>query len=219
MKFLRSLLLATSYAGLLSFGALEAKADTLTLDSNSSTVLYEGYTGSGTICPTCTAGTQTFDLNTDGVWAGPIGASSWISFNPFTDPNGFYTAPNGQYTYFDYFTAAAGDTGSITVLADDTTSVYLNGIQITPIAPITTMGDCTFGTPNCTQQAMYALPSVDFVNGQNLLSFGVEQLYGGGTGLDFEATVNTATPEPSSVFMLGAGLLSAAGMVRRRIKA
>jgi len=211
MNVIRSLIRASCYAFVLSCCALVANGATITLDSNSSTVFYGTY-------PT---GAATYNIGTGGgVWAGPIGTSSWVSFNPNTYPGGGVTPPNGTYNYYDAFTAAAGDIGSITVLADDTTSVYLNGFLIAPSAPIISdpAVPCTIGTPNCATYATYVLPQSDFLNGTNVLSFGVQQAFGAATGLDFEATIGP-TPEPSSILMLGTGLLSAAGMVRRRIKA
>lgn len=165
-------------------------------------------------------GLSTYNIGTGGVWSNPLGNSSWVSFNPNTAPGGSVVAPNGDYLYYTTFSdsTASTSTGSITVMADDTTSVFLNGTLITPAAPATTTGTCTKGQPNCITPATYTLTG--FVNGTNVLSFVVHQDFGFATGLDFIGSVNTLpTPEPSSLMLLGSGLLGGAGTLLRRKRA
>jgi PEP-CTERM motif len=224
-----------SLAAVLSLAA-SASATTILLDSNSSTVQFTGYTGPGTIPSGFEDIPNTFNLCTNdcGGWASAIGTSDWVSFNPYTAPNSDapgtyypYSAPNGTYDYSDTFQASSSSSGTISVLADDTISIYLNGNLIVAAAGAT-QSICAASTPNCTTVATYTLPTADFADGTNVLSFDVQQLFGGATGLDFEGTLSTSgdinnppapspTPEPSSIFMLGTGLLAAAGTVRRRL--
>ncbi|MGD0796426.1 MAG: hypothetical protein ABR910_01775 [Acidobacteriaceae bacterium] len=230
---IRTICSAFSLAAVLSLAA-SASATTILLDSNSSTVQFSGYTGSGTIPSNEESIPNTYNLctnNCGGGWANAIGTSDWVSFNPYTGPNSIapgtsfpYPAPNGTYVYTDTFLGASTDSGTISVLADDTTSVFLNGNLIATAAGAT-QSVCATATPNCTTVSTFNLPAADFDNGTNVLTFDVQQLFGGATGLDFEATICapnspiSVTPEPCSILMLGTGLLAAAGTIRRRLRA
>jgi hypothetical protein len=141
--------------------------------------------------------------------------SQWVSFEAGTGAGPAVVAPNGTYSYFTSFTAAANSTGSIYVLADDTTDVFLNGHLLQPEAGGPN-SICQTAQPNCTMPLLVTL--ADFVNGTNVLEFDVDQSALVSTGLDFYGTVQSGvTPEPSSFILLGSGLLGVAGVIRRRL--
>ncbi|WP_125487409.1 hypothetical protein [Edaphobacter aggregans] len=77
--------------------------------------------------------TTTFALNPDGVWASAGANSFWVSNNAGSGPEGSVVEPNAVYSYTTTFTILFSNyTGSISILADDTTDVIFNGHMLDP---------------------------------------------------------------------------------------
>jgi PEP-CTERM motif len=157
-------------------------------------------------------------------WAAPLAGSSWISFANTGDPSvpGFIVVPNGTaVTFSQTFNLVGTITGAnLDVLADDTTSVWLNGTELAS-------GNLGGSYPTCSSLPIGCLTSTMGVfnftelqpylqDGSNTLSFVVYQEAGSSYGLDYAGTVVT-TPEPGSLMLLGMGLFSVALTARRRL--
>ncbi|MCL2659855.1 MAG: PEP-CTERM sorting domain-containing protein [Acidobacteriaceae bacterium] len=214
---MKSALKASVAAVVLVLGTAAATADTIQLGS------YE--TGGASLGNANTAvafvgsSTATFALDPDGVWAAPGANSEWVSNNAGSGPGGSVVEASGIYSYTTSFTTQPGNayTGSISILADDTTDVLFNGITIEPEGPLGSDAKCADAAPNCRTPTLIILPSGDFVSGVNTLQFDLQQTIAS-TGLDFYGAVNSAAvPEPESLLLLSTGLFSAAGFLRRKL--
>ncbi len=186
-------------------------SDTSTPGNNAT--LYAGYSATPFGLPPDGVTSPTYDIGTGGVWAAPIGPSSWVSFDPNTYPGGSYTAPNGYYDYKVNLDPSISGEIALTVLADDTTSVYLNDLHQLISEGAGPYPKCAVGQPNCV--TAYTFDFFDYGNG-GLLDFEVHQAAAYSTGLDFYGT--TVTPEPGSLLLLGSGLLGGAGALLRRVR-
>jgi PEP-CTERM motif len=203
---------------------LAAKADTQTLDSSAATTnnsVALGLTNAGA--------TQAIVGNA--AWAAPLAGSSWISFTTTGDTSNsnFYTVPNGTAVTFEQkFTLNGTITSALLdVLADDTTSVVING---TPLYAPNLNGSY----PTCSSIEIGCLTSTEgvfntaqllpyLINGVNTLDFTVYQKAGSSFGLDYAGAITTTddrkvnTPEPGTMLMLGMGL-SVLGLAATKLR-
>ena len=167
----------------------------------------------------------TIALTPDPRWFGPLPGSSWVSFgNTGAQGPGFFQVTNGTIVTFtqQFVLPAAVISGSITVLADDSTSVSLNGTLLVAEAPTssntyTGCSDTPIGCREATKLTL-DLPTGLLVAGLNTLTFSVAQRGLGPFGLNYFGEV--LVPEPSTLLLLGASLLGSGGVaaVYRRLR-
>ena len=156
-------------------------------------------------------------------WSAAQGSSFWVAQNSGDSPGGGHVENNNEaYLFATTFTDMnpKGSSGYIDVMADDTTAVFFNGVEIAAPASNATAGTCDSSKPNCTSIDQIFLPTADFsTTGTNTLVFAVLQEHGSAEGLDFVGQVNV-TPEPDSLLLLGTGLSMLAGLAySRRVQA
>ncbi len=122
--------------------------------------------------------------------------------------------------FFDVFTVPGTATGgSISVMADDSAAVYLNGVLL--VAEASSAGNtyrtCSDFGIGCIHPEVIDLPAADLHSGSNTLEFAVAQRDGSSYGLDYAGYVTDplATPEPVPLVLVGTGLLGMAFLLRR----
>jgi len=176
--------------------------------------------------PTATSSISktTYDVSSAGVWTAAIAGSSWVSNTSTAGPNcsGIQCDPNDFYYYETSFTAVGGSmpySGSLSVMADDTAEVLLNGKVIIPFGAIGNDGHCSVGQPNCTYIDTISLNGTLLNAGTNWLEIIDAQTGGSAAGVDFSGSLTQDTPEPSSLLLLGTGLLGLAFGLFRKNKA
>ena len=232
---MKTILKISAMPALLCSLASAAYADSVTLNSAGSTSgpytngtlqftgtspLNGGSTLSAPTSATVAGGPSSYDVAANGVWVNAIAGTSWVSNSPEAGPDGSVTDPNAFYYYSTTFSAAGGAStydGSVNIMADDTAEVLLNGAVIVPFGLIGGDGHCSDNVPNCNGLDTVSLNGATLLAGSNTLTIIDAQTGGGPAGVDFSANL-TQTPEPTSLLLLGTGLLGLAVVVFRKTK-
>jgi hypothetical protein len=185
------------------------KADTVTLASVG-TAIDAGQSNSNG---------ATLAISPNAAWASALPGSSWVSFGITGNVSapGFFVVPNGTVvSFFDVFNLSGTPTGgSISVLADDSAAVYLNGTLL--LAEGASAGNnyatCSDFGIACLVSTVINLPASDLKSGSNTLQLNVAQRDGVSFGLDYAGSVidSSSVPEPGIALLMTLGLVSVGG--------
>jgi hypothetical protein len=171
---------------------------------------------------------DTIAIAPNAAWAAALPGSSWVSFGltGATSAPGFFVVPNGTVvSFFDVFTVPGVATGgTLTVMADDSATVLLNGVTLMAegASAGNTYATCSDFGIGCVSPTIINLPASLLQTGLNTLEFEVAQRDGSSFGLDYSGSVTdpASVPEPGSGMLLGVGLLmlSIAGCRREQLR-
>ena len=183
---------------------------------------------------TNTGGSATMNIASNPAWAAPFTGSSWVSTASTGNPSapGYVVFPNGTNILFaqSFLLDGIVTNASLSVLADDTAAVFVNGTQIFAPSMGPSNNACAGTAIGCLVSTIKTFGTADlspFLNpgAQNTIQFQVFQIAGGSFGLDYAGQITTqsittqltATPEPGTLTLLSFALGGLAIWRRKRV--
>jgi hypothetical protein len=169
---------------------------------------------------------STLQIDPNAGWSNALGNSSWISFAKTGNPAGpgYFQVSNGTtVSFFDhFFMPGTASSAWLEVMADDSTSVILNGVTLVHEASTSNNNyrTCSDFEIGCRGAYMIDLPVSLLTTGDNVLEFQVAQRAGSSFGLDYFGEIVDPVaeiPEPATLSFLSTGLLGFAGIMRRKL--
>lgn len=153
---------------------------------------------------------QAYTTTPYSAWLTPPTGVWWD--NPF---NPLQYGPGGTYDYQTTFdlTGFLPKTAVLSGLtaSDDVGTIWLNGVQVASLGSIAALASFTITD---------GLNGAHFNAGLNMLDFVVDNAPDTPTGLAVQISGtadSSTTPEPSSLLLLGSGVLAIGGLIRRKV--
>lgn len=214
-----------AFADTIQMGSFATGASAPSGDVNTA-MNYAGYSATSS---TPAAGTGTsYTLTPGTVWGAAVPNSTWVGYAANSGPGGTNPAL-GYYTFTTAFSALGGSNvyaGTLSLLADDTAEVFLNGSLLVSFGALGADTHCASGMPSCTTADNVALSGLHLNSGSeaNTLTFVVQQAGNEAPGTDpsgmvFDANLASASaPEPSTLLLLGTAMFGGAGAILMRRK-
>jgi len=158
-------------------------------------------------------------------WADSFAGSSWVSYDITGDPTDprYSEVNNGTIITFKdmFFLPTAAASGILRVMADDSTAVILNGVELASLATSPGIIACADVGIGCRADTAGLVDlTAALTGGWNTLEFHVAQQGRGAFGLDYASSITTVeislVPEPSSALLLATIVAGVAFLIRNR---
>ena len=161
--------------------------------------------------------TNTVAIGTVSGWTVPTTPATWV-----TDPTtaGGTEKPNNTTSTFTqkFFLPYATNTGSVTVWADDTADVLLDGNMIWAANNGVPNGPCQLGIVGCIPQYGGAVSLNGLGAGPHILTVTAYQVAGDGFGALWQGNVSSTVPDGGVTLMLLGGALVGLETLRRKFR-
>jgi hypothetical protein len=164
---------------------------------------------------------DTMNITRHPAWANPLLGSNWVSYGATGSGAGYFVVTNNRNVEFYHpFSLPAGwnhAQGSISVMADDSAQVWLNGHLLYDWVVPNTYPKCAtegIGCLDATRKTIQiAANKFNYGSGNsNQFTFVVGQRGGSAFGLSYAGSVDARlnpneVPEPATNLLIGAGLV------------